>query len=51
MEYVKIKFIVNQAKSIDRYKNIKKKLLQCCANIYFNKQCLLKIEILNSNVR
>jgi hypothetical protein len=40
MEYVKI--IASQAKPINRYKNIKTKLLQCCANIYFNKQYLVK---------
>jgi len=37
-----IKFIVGQTSSISRYKNIISKLLKCCANIYFNRQCLAK---------
>jgi hypothetical protein len=41
MEQMKIKFTADQAKAINRYKNTKTKLLQCCANIHFNKQCLL----------
>jgi hypothetical protein len=28
--------------SINKYRNLRKKLLLCSANIYFNKQCLLK---------
>jgi hypothetical protein len=32
--------MVDQTKSVYRYKNTKTKLLQCCANIQFNKQCL-----------
>ena len=36
-----IKFVpASQARYINRYKNIKRKLLECCANLYFNKQCL-----------
>jgi hypothetical protein len=35
-----IKFIASQALSIYKYKNIRTKLLKCCANISFNKQCL-----------
>jgi hypothetical protein len=41
MEQMKIKFIADQAKSVYRYKNTEAKLLQCCANIHFSKQCLL----------
>ena len=37
-----IKFIANQAKTINLYKNIRSKLLKYCAKIYFNKQCLVK---------
>jgi len=37
-----LKFIASQAKSINRYKNLRTKLAKCCANIYFNKQCLIK---------
>jgi hypothetical protein len=36
------KFIASQAKSINSYKNTRSKLLKCCANVYFNKQCLAK---------
>jgi hypothetical protein len=35
-----IKFIASQAQSIFQYKNVKTKLLKCCADISFNKQCL-----------
>ena len=36
-----IKFVhASQARNIYRYKNIKRKILKCCANLYFNKQCL-----------
>jgi uncharacterized membrane protein affecting hemolysin expression len=34
------KLIACQAKSINAYKNTKTTLMKCCANIYFNKQCL-----------
>ena len=37
-----IKFIASQAKTINLYKNTRSKLLKCCANICFNKQCLVK---------
>ena len=30
----------SQATGIYQYKNNKRKILKCCANIYFNKQCL-----------
>jgi len=36
------KFIAGQASSINQYKNTTSKLLKCCVNIYFNKQCLAK---------
>jgi len=36
------KFIAGQASSINQYKNTRSKLLKCCANIYFNTQCLAK---------
>jgi hypothetical protein len=39
MEQIRVKFIADQAKSVYRYKNIKTKLLQCCANIYTEAQC------------
>jgi len=37
-----IKFIASQACTVNQYKNIRLKVLKCCANIYFNKQCLIK---------
>jgi len=37
-----VKFIARQANADNLYKNCRSKLLKCCANIYFNKQCLLK---------
>ena len=35
-----IKIIAGQAYSINVYKNIRTKIMKCCANIYFNQQCL-----------
>ena len=37
-----IKFVACQAHTIFQYKNTRIKVLNCCANIYFNKQCLIK---------
>jgi hypothetical protein len=37
-----VKSVARQANSVDLYKNCMSKLLKFCANIYFNKQCLLK---------
>jgi len=34
--------LASQAQLINRYKNTRSKLQKCCANIYFNKQCILK---------
>jgi hypothetical protein len=41
MLFQKVTVLASQAESIYKYKNIKTKLLQCCENIYFNKQCLI----------
>ena len=38
-----VKFVARLANSVNLYKNCRSKLLKCCANIYFNKQCLLKV--------
>jgi len=35
-----IKFVACQARSIKHYKNLRTKMMKCCANIYFNRQCL-----------
>ena len=40
-----IKFIASQARTIFQYKNTRTKVLKCCANIYFNKQCLINIHL------
>jgi len=37
-----VKLIASHAKTIYFYKNTRSKLLKCCTNIYFNKQCLVK---------
>jgi len=37
-----IKLLASQAHLINRYKSTRSKLQKCCANIYFNKQCLAK---------
>jgi len=41
MDYQKVKVNARQATSIHKYKNLRQKLLQCNANIFFNKQCLI----------
>jgi len=35
-------FSQTQARSVSLYKNVRPKLLKCCANVYFNKQSLNK---------
>ena len=37
-----IKILASHAHSINLYKNLRTKLMKCCANIYFNRQCLNK---------
>ena len=37
-----IKFVASQACCINQYKNLRIKVLKCCANIYSNRQCLKK---------
>ena len=32
--------IASQANRIHHYKNVRRKILKCCADIYFNKQCI-----------
>jgi hypothetical protein len=40
MEYLRLKVNASHAKITNAYKNLKTKLIECNANIYFNKQCL-----------
>jgi len=35
-----VKLLASQALLVSLYMNIRSKLLKCCANIYFNKQCV-----------
>jgi U3 small nucleolar ribonucleoprotein component len=37
-----IKILASQAQSINLYKNVRTKVMKFCANIYFNRQCLIK---------
>ena len=37
-----IKTLASQAHSVNLYKNLRTKVMKCCANIYFNRQCLNK---------
>jgi len=37
-----IKFVAGQAYSMKQYRNIRTKVMKCCANIYFNQQCLIR---------
>ena len=37
-----IKFIASQARTVFQYKNTRIEVLKCCANVYFNKECLIK---------
>ena len=43
-----IKFLASQARSANKYKNVRMKVMKCCANIYFNRQCLAKKVIPNN---
>jgi hypothetical protein len=45
MEHIgtyEVKLAASQARTVNLYKNLKSKLLKCCANIYSNRQCLNK---------
>jgi hypothetical protein len=42
-----IKFVACQAYSINQYRIIRTKIMKCCANIYFNQQCLIRKVIPN----
>jgi len=42
-----LKFIASQARSIHQYKNLKIKVLKCCADIFFNRQCTIFLLYLN----
>lgn len=47
-----IKILACQAQSINHYKDVRIKVLKCCANICFNRQCLTKKVILKyANIR
>jgi len=35
-----IKILASQAHSINLHKNLRTKVMKCCANIYSNRQCL-----------
>ena len=35
-----IEFVARQARSICQYKKLRTKVLECCADICFNRQCL-----------
>jgi hypothetical protein len=41
MEYKRLNFIASQAITSHKYKSLRIKLMNCNANIHFNKQCLL----------
>jgi len=43
---VSVKFMACQVRSVIHYKNLRTKFMNCCANIYFNRQCLSK-KVLN----
>jgi len=37
-----VKLLASPAHSVNTYKNLRTKVMKCCANIYFNWQCLDK---------
>jgi len=43
-----VKFVACQAYSISQYRNIRTKIMKCCANIYFNQQYLIKPYLINN---
>ena len=40
-----VNFMASQARSIYQYKNLRVKVLKCCADIFFDRQCLPKKKI------
>ena len=44
-----IKFNASQARTIFQYRNIKTKIMKCCANIYFNRQCFIRKAVLKTD--
>jgi hypothetical protein len=42
LTFIVCEIIFSQAKTINLYKYTRSKLLKCCANIYFNRKCLVK---------
>jgi hypothetical protein len=40
MEYSRLKVNASHATTINKYKNLRTKLIKCDSNIYFNKECL-----------
>ena len=45
-----IKLVASQAKCTKQYKNLRVKVLKCCVNIYFNRQCM-KRDIISKYAR
>ena len=44
---VSVKFRASQPRSIYQYRDLRIKVLKCCADIFFNRQCLTKKIVLN----
>ena len=42
MRMAPIKILASQAHSVNLYKKLRTKVMKCCANIYFNRECLSK---------
>jgi hypothetical protein len=45
-----VKLIASQAHTINKYKNMKIKLMLCCANIYFNIYKLMSCSMVVANI-
>jgi len=50
MHPYKFKLVASQAKSIYTFMNLGEKVQVCCANIYFNQQCL-KLDVIPKYAR
>ena len=40
-----IKLLASQAHSVNTCKNLRTKVMKCCTNIYFNRQCALSLDV------
>ena len=42
--------LASQARYVNHYRNLQSKVMKCCANIYFTRQCLKQIWVVFDEV-